>query len=91
MKLLVAVKFDVIIIPLMFKRSRDPVLQTDVESRTQGSRPRPKIKKKKKPRPRTDFPRTDPLEAKDRNALGQVPRIQRASGLQKDGKFSAKF
>ena len=31
-----------------------------MESRTQGSRPRTK----KNPRPRTDFPRTEPLEAK---------------------------
>ena len=28
-------------------------------------------KKKTGPRPRTAFPRTDPLEAKDRNARGQ--------------------
>ena len=39
-----------------------------MESRTQGSRPRP--------RPRTAFPRTDTLEAKDRNARGQGPRTQ---------------
>ena len=34
--------------------------------------------KKKNPRPRsrTDFPRTDPLEAKDRNGEGQGPRAQ---------------
>ena len=38
-----------------------------VESRTQSSRPRPQ----KNPRPRTALPRTDPLEAKDRNARGQ--------------------
>ena len=44
------------------------VLKTEVESRTQGSRPRP----------RTAFPRTDTLEAKDRNARGQGqgPRTQ---------------
>ena len=43
---------------------------TEVESRTQGSRPRP--------RPRTAFPRIDTLEAKDRNARGQGqgPRTQ---------------
>ena len=41
-------------------------LETEVESRTQGSRPRPA------------FPTTDPLEAKDRNARGQGegPRTQ---------------
>ena len=43
--------------------------------------------KKKHPRPRlrTDFPRTDSLEAKDRIARGQDqgPRTQRASVLQK--------
>ena len=38
----------------------------EMESRTQGSRPRP----------RTAFPRTDTLEAKDRNAQGQGPRTQ---------------
>ena len=38
----------------------------EVESRTQGSRPRT----------RTAFPRTDPLEAKDRNARGQGPRTE---------------
>ena len=31
---------------------------------------------KKNPRPRTAFPRTDPLEAKDRNVRGQGPRTQ---------------
>ena len=31
---------------------------------------------KKNPRPRTAFPRTDTLEAKDRNAQGQRPRTQ---------------
>ena len=31
---------------------------------------------KKKTRPRTALPRTDPLEAKDRNARGQGPRTQ---------------
>ena len=32
--------------------------------------------KNPRPRPRTAFPRTDPLEAKDRNARGQGPRTQ---------------
>ena len=31
---------------------------------------------KKNPRPRTAYPRTDTLEAKDRNARGQGPRTQ---------------
>ena len=31
---------------------------------------------KKNPRPRTAVPRTDPIEAKDRNARGQGPRTQ---------------
>ena len=43
--------------------------QAEVESRTQGSKPRPSHKKN--PRQKTDFPRTDRLEAKDRNAWGQ--------------------
>ena len=44
---------------------------------------------KKNPRPRTAFPRTDTLEAKDRNARGQGqgPRTQSASALQKKKKF----
>ena len=33
-------------------------------------------KKNTRPRPKTAFPRTDPLEAKDRNARGQGPRKQ---------------
>ena len=47
----------------------------EVESRTEGSRPRP----------RTAFPRTDTLEAKDRNARGQGPRTKdtSATALQK--------
>ena len=62
----------------------------EVESRTQGSRPRPRTQKNPRPRPRTAFPRTDPLEAKDRNARGQEPRTQpqvfskkKKKGLQK--------
>ena len=51
---------------------------SEVESRTLGSRPRPRTQKNPRPRPRTALPRTDPLEAKDRNARGQGhrPRIQ---------------
>ena len=55
---------------------------TEVESRTQGSRPRPRQGHKKNPRsrlrPKTALSRTDPLEAKDRNAWGQGqgPRTQ---------------
>ena len=48
----------------------------EVESRTQGSRPKKQKKSEAKSRPRTDLPRTDPLEAKDRNARGQGPRTQ---------------
>ena len=41
-------------------------------------RPRPRTQKNPRPRPRTAFPRTDTLEAKDRNARdqGQGPRTQ---------------
>ena len=60
----------------------------EVEPRTQGSRSRPRTQKN--PRPRIALPRTDPLEAKDRNAWGQGqgPRTQRQvlskkKGLQK--------
>ena len=55
-------------------------LLTEVESRTQGSRPRPRPRTQKnpRPRPRIAFSRTDPLEAKNRNARGQGqgPRTQ---------------
>ena len=47
---------------------------SEVESRTQGSRPRPRTQKN--PRPSTALPRTDTLEAKDRNARGQGPRTR---------------
>ena len=49
-------------------------LKPEVESRTQSLRPRPRTQKN--PRTRTALPRTDPLEAKDRNARGQGPRTQ---------------
>ena len=42
-----------------------------MESRTQGSRPRPRTRKKSEAKARTALPRTDTLEAKDRNARGQ--------------------
>ena len=58
------------------------MLLPEVESRTQGL----------KPRPRTAFPRTDTLEAKDRNARGQGQECSRprtkntsASAIQKKG------
>ena len=39
----------------------------------------------KNPRPRTAFPRTEPLEAKDRNAQGQGPRTQAQAFSKKKG------
>ena len=62
--------------------------KSEVESRTQGSRPRPRTQKN--PRPRTAFPRTDPLKAKDRNARGQGPRTQ-VQVLSKKKRSSQKF
>ena len=59
----------------------------EVESRTQGSRP----KTEKYPRPRTDFPRTDPLEAKDRNARGQGPKTQPKMFFKKKKGFQKSF
>ena len=44
---------------------------------------------KKNPRPRTAFSRTEPLEAKDRNARGQGPRTQAQAFSKK--KRSSKF
>ena len=53
-------------------------------------------KKNSRPRPRTAFPRTDPLEAKDRNARGQGPRTQpqafsKKKGLQKSFSGNLQF
>ena len=74
-----------------------------MESRTQGLRPRPRTQKKSeakakdtkkipRPRPRTAFPRTDTLQAKDRNARGQGqgPRTQ-AQVLSKKKKVFTKI
>ena len=46
---------------------------------------------KKNPRPRTAFPRTDTLEAKDRNARGQGPRTQAQVFSKKKKRSSQKF
>ena len=64
----------------------------EVESRTQGSRPRPRTQKNPRRRPRTALPRTDPHEAKDRNARGQGqgPRTQ-AQVLSKKKSSSKNF
>ena len=56
----------------------DSRFKTEVESRTQSSRPRPRTQKK--PRPRTD-----PLEAKDRNARSQGRGPRTHSGVAKGG------
>ena len=50
-------------------------------------------KKNPRPRPRTAFPRTDTLEAKDRNALGQgqEPRTQAQVLSKKKKRSSQKF
>ena len=63
---------------------------SEVDSRTQGSRPR--TQKNLRPRPRTAFLRTDTLEAKDRNARGQSqgPRTQEHV-LYKKKRSSQKF
>ena len=68
----------------------------------ENARPEAKAKDTKKnprPRPRTAFPRTDPLEAKDRNARGQgqEPRTQpqvffkKKKGLQKSFSGNLQF
>ena len=63
---------------------------SEVELRTQGSRPNQGHKKNPRPRPRIAFPRTDSLEAKDRNARGQGPRTQ-AQVLSKKKRSSQKI
>ena len=68
-----------------------PVLK--VESMTKGSRPR--AQKNPKPRPRTDFPRIDPLEAKDQGRNAQVffkkKKKKERSSRKKKHKFFPKF
>ena len=54
-----------------------------MESRTKGWRPR--TQKNPRPRLRTALPRTDPLEAKDRNALGQGQGHKRKCSPKKKG------
>ena len=68
------------------------VYLTEVELRTQGSRPSPRTQKNPRPRPRTAHPRTDPLAAKDKNVRGQGqgPRTQ-AQAFSKKEKRSSKF
>ena len=62
---------------------------TEVELRTQRSRPRSRTQKNPRPRPRTAFPRTEPLEAKDRNARGQCQGHSRKCSAKK--RSSKKF
>ena len=57
--------------------------ESEVESRTQRSRPR--TQKNARLRPRTALPRADPLEAKGRNAQGQGPRTQAKCSSKKKG------
>ena len=59
------------------------------KARGQGQGQGHKKNPRPRPRPRTAFPRTDTLEAKDRNAWGrgQGPRTQSASALQKKKKI----
>ena len=61
-------------------KARGGVEDTRLEAKAKDT------KKNPRPRPRTAFPRTDTLEAKDRNARGQGPRTQSASALQKKKK-----
>ena len=66
---------------------------SEVESRTQGSRPRTQKNPRPRQRPRTAFPRTDTLEAKNRNARGQGqgPRTQAQVLSKKKKRSSQKF
>ena len=63
------------------------------KARGQGQGQGHKKNPRPRPRPRTAFPRTDALEAKDRNARGQGqgPRTQSASALQKKKVFTKIF
>ena len=49
---------------------RGGVEDTRLEASAKDTKKNPKL------RPRTAFPRTEPIEAKDRNARGQGPRTQ---------------
>ena len=63
----------------------------EVESRTQGSRPRPRTQKKSETKARTALPRTDPFEAKDRNARGQGQGHKRKCSPKKKKIFTRIF
>ena len=70
------------------KNNNNMYSKAEVESRTQGSRTqgsRPRAQKNPKPRPTTALSRTDPLEAKNRNAQGQGPRTQAQKLSKKKG------
>ena len=60
------------------------------KARGQGQGQGHKKNPRPRPRPRTAFPRTDTLEAKDRNARGQGPRTQ-PQVLSKKKKLFKKF
>ena len=77
--------FKAFIKSLWFSYSSEQLYLPEGESRTQGSRssPRPRTQKNPRPRPRTAFPRTDTLEAKNRNARGPRTKDTSARALQK--------
>ena len=69
--------------------TRGGVEDTRLEAKAKDTK-KPKAKDTKNPRPRTAFPRTDTLEAKDRNARGQGqgPRTQtQAFSKKRSSKF----
>ena len=57
--------------------------KSEVKDSRLDAKPNAKTQKNPRPRPTTDFPRTDPFEAKDRNVRNRGPRTQPASVLQK--------
>ena len=81
--------FKAFIKSLWFSYSSEQLYLPEGESRTQGSRsrPRPRTQKNPRPRPRTAFPRTDTLEAKNRNARGPRTQAQEHSKKKKHKLF----
>ena len=59
------------------------MLRITIRCGVEDTRLEAKAKVTKNPKPRTDFLRTDPLEAKDRNTQGQEPTTQCANVLKK--------
>ena len=69
-----------------FRITRGGVEDTRLEAKAKDTKKNPRPRTQKNPRPRTAFPRTDTLEAKDRNVRGQVQGHKRKCSPKKKKK-----